>query len=60
MRNQSGRPHMGRCSIGQAFRRTFAEILSTVILLIGYLMVAFDERKQALHDKMAETLHIYT
>ena len=54
--DQSLRP----CSMGQAFGRSFAEILSTLILLIGYLMVAFDDRKQALHDKMAGTLHIYT
>ncbi len=47
------------CSMGQAFGRTFAEFLSTIILLIGYLMVAFDGRKQSLHDKMAGTLHVY-
>lgn len=47
------------CSMGQAFGRTFAEFLSTIVLLIGYVMVGFDARKQALHDKMAGTLHIY-
>lgn len=48
------------CSTGQAFGRTFAEIVSTLILCIGYIMAGFDGRKQALHDKMAGTLHIYT
>lgn len=47
------------CSMGQAFGRSFAEFVSTVILLIGYLMAAFDGRKQSLHDKMAGTLHVY-
>lgn len=44
---------------GQAFGRTFGEIVSGLILCIGYIMVAFDGRKQALHDKMAGTVHVY-
>lgn len=47
------------CTLGQAVGRTIAEFISTLLLCIGYLMVAFDGRKQALHDKMAGTLHIY-
>jgi len=50
-----GRP----CGVGQAFGRSFAGIISGLILCIGYLMVAFDSRKRALHDRMANTLHIY-
>ena len=30
--------------------------VSGVLLMIGYLMVAFTERKQGLHDKIAGTL----
>mgnify|MGYP001314570430 CR=1 FL=1 len=48
------------CTVGQAFGRTIAEFLSTLILLIGYIMAGFDPRKQALHDKMAGTLHVYS
>lgn len=45
-----------RISFARATGRHFAEILSAIILLIGYLMVIFTERKQALHDLMAGTL----
>jgi uncharacterized RDD family membrane protein YckC len=45
-----------RISFGQATGRHFAKIISAIILLIGYIMAAFDDKKQALHDKMAGTL----
>lgn len=41
---------------GQATGRFFAKILSGLILGIGFLMVAFTQRKQGLHDLMASTL----
>ena len=43
-------------TFGQATGRYFGKILSTVILFIGYLMMIWDEKKQTLHDKMANTL----
>ena len=43
-------------SFGQATGRYFGKILSFLILLIGYLMMIWDEKKQTLHDKMANTL----
>lgn len=43
-----------------AVGRYFAKILSAIILLIGYIMAAFDSRKQALHDKLAHSLVIVT
>ncbi|MEM7769443.1 MAG: RDD family protein [Cyanobacteria bacterium P01_E01_bin.6] len=46
----------GRISFMQATGRYFAKILSGLILLIGYIMAAFTERKQALHDMLASTL----
>ncbi|GJM26128.1 MAG: hypothetical protein DHS20C16_25430 [Phycisphaerae bacterium] len=49
----------GPCSLGRAVGRTAAEFLSSIILCIGYLMAGFDSRKQSLHDKVAETFHIY-
>jgi len=44
-----------RITFGQATGRYFGKILSG-ILCIGYIMVAFTERKQGLHDLLAGTL----
>ena len=49
-----------RVSFGRATGRFFAKILSGLILGIGYLMAAFTEKKQALHDMMADCLVIRT
>lgn len=38
-----------------AFREVVAKFISGIILGIGYLMVAFDDQKQGLHDRMANT-----
>lgn len=38
-----------------AFREVPAKFISGIIFGIGYLMVAFDEQKQGLHDRMADT-----
>ena len=46
----------GRISFWRALGRTFAKILSALILYIGFIMAAFTARKQALHDKIADTL----
>jgi uncharacterized RDD family membrane protein YckC len=43
-------------SFWQATVRHFAKILSAMTFLIGYLMQPFTEKKQALHDKLANTL----
>jgi uncharacterized RDD family membrane protein YckC len=45
-----------RISFGRATGRYFGKILSGLILGIGFLMAAFTERKQALHDLLAGTL----
>jgi uncharacterized RDD family membrane protein YckC len=45
----------GRLSFGHATGRHFAKILSSMICGIGYLMVAFDERKRGLHDMICTT-----
>jgi uncharacterized RDD family membrane protein YckC len=47
------------CTLGQAFGRALAKILSVFIFLIGYLMIPFDHQKRALHDRVAGTLHVY-
>jgi uncharacterized RDD family membrane protein YckC len=36
--------------------RFFAKALSEQVLLIGYFMAAFSEKKQTLHDLLAGTL----
>ena len=45
-----------RIGVGKSFLRMIGTIVSAVLLMIGYLMVAFTERKQGLHDKIAGTL----
>jgi predicted Zn finger-like uncharacterized protein len=41
---------------GMAFyREVIGKFISGIILGIGYLMAAFDEQKQGLHDRMAKT-----
>lgn len=45
-----------RLTFGRATGRYFGKILSSIILLIGYIMVAFTEKKQGLHDQLAGTL----
>jgi uncharacterized RDD family membrane protein YckC len=40
---------------GRAVGRVFAEWVSGIILYIGYLMVAWDPEKRALHDRICST-----
>lgn len=43
-----------------AILRHIGKILSAIILGIGYLMIAWDAKKQGLHDKIAKTFVIKT
>lgn len=45
-----------RLSMGGAVIRNLAKLLSSIILGIGFLMAAFTQRKQGLHDIIAKTL----
>lgn len=45
-----------RISFGRATGRHFSKWISAIILLIGYLMMLWDDKKQTLHDKIAGTL----
>ncbi|MCF3111849.1 RDD family protein [Niabella sp. CC-SYL272] len=45
-----------RISFLNATGRYFGKIISAIIVFIGFLMVLWDDKKQALHDKMAGTL----
>lgn len=48
-------------SFGKAFlREVIGKAISTVILFIGFLWVAWDEKKQAVHDKLAGTYVVKT
>lgn len=42
-------------SVGRIIGRFFAEWLSGMILLIGYIMAAFDDESRTLHDRICET-----
>ena len=54
------RPDGSAVGYGRALGRYFATILSTLIFGIGYLMVAFDSEKRALHDMICDTRVIKT
>jgi uncharacterized RDD family membrane protein YckC len=45
-----------KISFLKATGRSFGKYLSSIILLIGYIMAAFTEKKQALHDMIAGCL----
>jgi uncharacterized RDD family membrane protein YckC len=45
-----------RISFGRATARAFAKYISCFALFIGFIMVAFTEKKQGLHDLIAGTL----
>ncbi|MEO0092113.1 MAG: RDD family protein [candidate division WOR-3 bacterium] len=47
-----------RITFGRATGRHFAKIISSLTLLIGYIMAGFTEKKQALHDMIADCLVI--
>ncbi|HDH05175.1 MAG TPA: RDD family protein, partial [Nitrospirae bacterium] len=42
-------------SYWRAAGRHLAEFVSSLTLMIGYLMAAFDSEKRALHDRMCNT-----
>jgi uncharacterized RDD family membrane protein YckC len=45
-----------RISFGRATGRHFAKFLSSLTLMIGYMLAGWTKYKQALHDLIAETL----
>ena len=49
-----------RIGFGRATGRFWARILSGIPFNIGYIMAAFSDRKQALHDMIAKTLVVRT
>jgi uncharacterized RDD family membrane protein YckC len=53
-------PDGGGISWGRAVARYFAKILSSITLMIGYIMAGFDSEKRALHDYIVGTRVIRT
>ena len=49
----------GPPSTGKLIGRYFAYFLSTLPLGLGFLWIAFDERKQGWHDKLAGTVVVF-
>ena len=45
----------GRLSFARASLRYFSKIISSAIMMIGYIMAGFTPKKQALHDIIANT-----
>jgi uncharacterized RDD family membrane protein YckC len=45
-------------SVGQAICRYFAYFISLIPFGIGFLWIAFDDKKQGWHDKLAKTVVI--
>jgi len=45
-----------RIDFGKALLRNVGKLVSAIILFIGYIMAAFTDKKQALHDMIASTL----
>ncbi len=51
--------NLGKISFIQVLlRETIGKFLSSVLLMIGFIMIAFDGKKQGLHDKIARSLVI--
>ena len=49
------RPDGSPITYKRALGRHFAEMLSGMLLYIGYLMAAFDDEKRTLHDRICDT-----
>ncbi len=49
----------GRIGYGRATGRFFAEMLSGMVCYIGYIIVAFDGQKRALHDHICNTRVVF-
>ena len=48
-----------KISAGRAVGRYFAEMLSSMIMMIGYIMAAFDDEKRTLHDRICNTRVVF-
>jgi uncharacterized RDD family membrane protein YckC len=53
------RTNSKRLGFWRAFARALGYYLSAIILFLGFIWIIFDNRRQALHDKIVGTLVIY-
>jgi uncharacterized RDD family membrane protein YckC len=49
-----------RLSFSKALLRNVAKTISWLVFCIGYIMIIFDDRKQGLHDKIADAYVVRT
>ena len=52
----------GSCPIGlgrAVLREIVGKIISSVVIYLGFIWIAIDEKKQGWHDKIADTLVVY-
>jgi hypothetical protein len=49
-----------RLKFRNAVVRFFGVFLSALMLYLGYIIVLFDNRRQAIHDKLAGTIVVYS
>jgi len=49
---------MSALTVWQSIGRTLGYFLSTAVILMGFFVIAFDQRKQGWHDKLARTVVI--
>jgi uncharacterized RDD family membrane protein YckC len=54
-----GKANGQQISFANSLGRYFAKLISSAILYIGYMMAGWDSKKQALHDKIANTYVFY-
>jgi uncharacterized RDD family membrane protein YckC len=54
------RPDGSPLTTGRIIGRYFSEMLSGMLLCIGYIMAGFDEERRALHDRICDTRVIKT
>lgn len=49
----------GKVTYLRALARFLSEILSYLLLMLGYIMAAFDDEKRTLHDRICDTRVVY-
>ncbi len=54
---ESGKQPIG--IVDALIREVIGKFVSTILIGLGYLLIAFDDRKQGLHDKIAGTVVVY-
>lgn len=52
--------HGERLQFSQALLRNVAKTISWMVFCIGYIMIIFDDKKQGLHDKIADAYVVRT